>query len=347
MSHILQKKKTVSIKDLAAYVGLSVGTVSMALNDSDKIATKTKELVKKAAEEIGFRRNPFARSLSTQTSGIIGCIVPDLTNNFFGEMISHLQAEFNEVGYSLIVGCSNESSEVENQLIEKFLDKGVDGLLVVPSSDLNPNLTAIKRLIENNYPIVFISSYYREIPKFTVMCDLKDGMYKLTKEMLEEGHRNIVMVSGNRELVPTGERIEGFLKAVKEYGLNVDESNFVESDKVTFIGGYSAINEKYKEKKPDLVLAINDIMAMGIISSLKSNMVRIPEDVSVAGFDDIAISAFQETPLTTVSQSIKTMSKRAVELLTKRINGKMEDFGVEMVPAEVILRKSTKRFDIF
>lgn len=338
-----QKKKTVSIKDLAAYVGLSVGTVSMALNDSDKIASKTKEVVKKAAEEIGFRKNPYARSLSTQSSGIIGCIVPDLTNNFYGEMISFLQANLAEIGYSLIVGCSNESSEVENHLIERFLDKGVDGLLVAPASNLNPNLTEIKRLIEDSYPIVFISSYYREMPKYTVMCDLKDGMYKLTKEMLEEGHRNIVIVSGHKELVPTGERIEGFLMAVKEFGLEIDDSNFVESDKVTFIGGYSAINEKYMEKKPDLVLAINDIMAMGIISSLKSNMVRIPDDVSVAGFDDIAIAAFQETPLTTVSQSLEVMSKNAVKLLIERINGESEDFGVELVPAKLVLRKSTRR----
>lgn len=337
-----QSKKTVSIKDVAAYVGLSVGTVSMSLNNSEKIADKTKSIVKKAAEELGFKKNPFARSLSTQSSGMVGCIVPDLTNNFYGEMIAHLQADLAELGYGLVVGCSNESSRLENKLIEQFLDKGVDGIISVPVSEVEPDLTEIKKLIQRDYPIVFISSYYREIPRYTVMCDLKDGMYKLAKNMFEQGHRNFVIITGNKKLVPSGERVDGLMKAVKEFDIKVDDSNFIEADKVTFIGGYSAINDIYNEKKPDLVLAINDIMAMGIISSLKSQKVRIPEDVSVTGFDDIAIAAFQETPLTTVSQSLNQMSKRAVKLLLDRINKESQEFGVDRVPAEVVLRKSTK-----
>ena len=337
-----QSKKTVSIKDVAAYVGLSVGTVSMALNNSEKIADKTKSIVKKAAEELGFKKNPFARSLSTQSSGMVGCIVPDLTNNFYGEMIAHLQADLAELGYGLVVGCSNESSRLENKLIEQFLDKGVDGIISVPVSEVEPDLTEIKKLIQRDYPIVFISSYYREIPRYTVMCDLKDGMYKLAKNMFEQGHRNFVIITGNKKLVPSGERVDGLMKAVKEFDIKVDDSNFIEADKVTFIGGYSAINDIYNEKKPDLVLAINDIMAMGIISSLKSQKVRIPEDVSVTGFDDIAIAAFQETPLTTVSQSLNQMSKRAVKLLLDRINKESQEYGVDRVPAEVVLRKSTK-----
>lgn len=337
-----QSKKTVSIKDVATYVGLSVGTVSMALNNSEKIADKTKSIVKKAAEELGFKKNPFARSLSTQSSGMVGCIVPDLTNNFYGEMIAHLQADLAELGYGLVVGCSNESSRLENKLIEQFLDKGVDGIISVPVSEVDPDLTEIKKLIQRDYPIVFISSYYREIPRYTVMCDLKDGMYKLAKNMFEQGHRNFVIITGNKKLVPSGERVDGLMKAVKEFDIKVDDSNFIEADKVTFIGGYSAINDIYNEKKPDLVLAINDIMAMGIISSLKSQKVRIPEDVSVTGFDDIAIAAFQETPLTTVSQSLNQMSKRAVKLLLDRINKESQEFGVDRVPAEVVLRKSTK-----
>lgn len=337
-----QSKKTVSIKDVAAYVGLSVGTVSMALNNSEKIADKTKSIVKKAAEELGFKKNPFARSLSTQSSGMVGCIVPDLTNNFYGEMIAHLQADLAELGYGLVVGCSNESSRLENKLIEQFLDKGVDGIISVPVSEVEPDLTEIKKLIQRDYPIVFISSYYREIPRYTVMCDLKDGMYKLAKNMFEQGHRNFVIITGNKKLVPSGERVDGLMKAVKEFDIKVDDSNFIEANKVTFIGGYSAINDIYNEKKPDLVLAINDIMAMGIISSLKSQKVRIPEDVSVTGFDDIAIAAFQETPLTTVSQSLNQMSKRAVKLLLDRINKESQEFGVDRVPAEVVLRKSTK-----
>lgn len=335
-------KKTVTIKDLAAYVGLSVGTVSMALNDSNKIADKTKELVKKAAKEIGFKKNPFARSLSLQSSGMIGCTVPDLTNNFYGEMISDLQSELAKFGYGLVVGCSNESSEMETKLIQQFIDKGVDGIITVPVSELNPDLSEIKSLVDQDFPIVFISSYYRDIPNYTVMCDLEDGMYQLTRLLLEKGHKNTVLVTGKKELIPTRERLRGFMRAMEEHHIPVDNSCFVESDRLTFMGGHSAINEIYLKKKPDLVLAINDIMAMGIISSLKSQKVQIPEDVSVAGFDDIAIAAFQETPLTTVSQSLDEMTKKAVTLLLDRIAGNAKGFEVEKVPAKVVERKSTR-----
>lgn len=337
-----KKKSTITIKDLASYVGLSVGTVSMALNDSDKIATQTKKIVKQAAKEIGFKKNPFARSLSTQSSKIIGCTVPDLTNNFYGEMIYHLQEDLEKLGYGLIVGCSNESSTQETKLIQQFIDKGVDGIITVPVSDINPDLIEIESLVNNDFPIVFISSYYRLIPQYTVMCNLEDGMYQLTKKMIEQGHRNIVIVSGKKKLIPSGNRINGFKRAMADCGLSVSDSNFLETSEVTFLGGYSAISKAYFQRKPDLVIAINDIMAMGIISNLKSQKVRIPEDVSVAGFDDISISEFQETPLTTVSQNLDKMSKEAVDLLMKRIKGQSKGFGVERVPASIVIRRSTK-----
>lgn len=335
-------KQSMTIKELASKIGLSVGAVSMALNDSPKIAKSTRDKVRKAAEEYGFKKNPFARSLSLQSSGMIGCTVPDLSNNFYSEMIYHLQAELAKHGYILVVGCTNESSEEENKLIKQFIDKGADGIITVPVSDTNLKLNAIKNLVDSDFPIVFISSFYTEIPRYTVMCDLKNGMYQLTKMLIEEGHRNIVFVSGRKEHVPSRERIDGFIEAYEELNVPSLTYSFVEASKETFLGGYSAINKVYFEKKPDLVIAINDIMAMGIISSLKSQKLRIPEDVSVSGFDDISIAAFQETPLTTVSQSIETMCEKTVSLLMNRIAGKDKDYGVVRVPASVVERKSTR-----
>jgi len=339
-------KHNLTIKDLAAHVGLSVGTVSMALNDSEKIAKSTRDRVKKEAEELGFKKNPFARSLSLQTSGLIGCTVPDLSNNFYSEMIFHLQAELNKRGYILLIGCTNESSREENNLINQFIDRGVDGIITVPVSDSSLDLDEIRKLVDSDFPIVFISAYYRDIPRYTVMCDLKDGMYQLTKKMVEGGHRNIVLVTGRKDHVASMERVAGFRKAIDEMNIPSISYSFIESEKVTFLGGYSAINNVYFEKKPDLVMAINDIMAMGIISSLKSQNVRIPDDVSVSGFDDISIAEFQETPLTTVSQSMKEMCSSAVSLLIKRISGKDKDSGVTYVPSFVVERKSTKSISL-
>ncbi len=335
-------KSAITIKDVATHVGFSVGTVSMALNNSEKIKPSTRAIIQQAAEELGFRKNPFGRSLSTQSSGLVGCIVPDLTNNFYGEMIYHLQEEFNKAGYGIVVGCSNEKSVTENDLIQRFIDKGVDGIITVPVSDPNVKLENIKDLVKKGYPIVFISSYYSEIPRYTVMCDLAEGMYQLTKLLIDQGHKNIVIVTGRKGHTPTDERLAGFNRALKEKGITLDPSCYIESSKQTFLGAYSAINDVYLEKRPDLVVAINDIMAMGIISSLKTQNLRIPEDVSVTGFDDIAISAFQETPLTTVSQSIKEMCREATKLMLERMKGNAEDVGVIKVTPHVVERRSTK-----
>ena len=250
------------------------------------------------------------------------------------------------LGYILLIGCTNESSREENNLINQFIDRGVDGIITVPVSDSSLDLDGIRKLVDSDFPIVFISAYYRDIPRYTVMCDLKDGMYQLTKKMVEGGHRNIVLVTGKKDHVASMERVAGFRKAIDEMNIPSISYSFIESEKVTFLGGYSAINNVYFEKKPDLVMAINDIMAMGIISSLKSQNVRIPDDVSVSGFDDISIAEFQETPLTTVSQSMKEMCSSAVSLLIKRISGKDKDSGVTYVPSFVVERKSTKSISL-
>lgn len=335
-------KRSVTIKDVAKHAGLSVGTVSMALNNSDKISEATKKAVRKAVSELGYRANPFGRFLSTNTSRSIGCLVPDLTNPFYGQLLESIQREVEARGISLLIGLTNENSAVENKLINQFIDQGVDGIMMIPSTDTKRDISLIKKLLDDKFPLSFISSYYPELPVNTVMSDLKMGSYLMTKHLISSGQKKIVLVSGNKEFVQFDERISGYKESFKEAGLDFDPSWIIESDVVTYQGGYNAVQGVYEEKEPDAIMAINDVMAMGIISQMRAHGVRVPEDVSVAGYDDLSISAIQETPLSTVKQNFSLMGREAVNMLFRLISGGERE-GIIRTSVELVLRKSTDK----
>lgn len=331
-----------TIKDVAALAGVSVGTVSMALNDSVKISPKTKQSVLDAVDKLDYRRNPFARSLSLSSSRSIGFLIPDLTNPFFGVMAGCLQQSVEARKNSLMFGLTNESSAREARLVDQFLDHGVDGLVIVPVIEDNPDLTHVYSLLQREFPLVFLSSHYHAIPQHCVMADLAFGSYELTGHLLDTGHKRIIIVSGNRSLIPFKERIAGFYRAFQERDISVDDSQIVIADGMSYHGGYTAIAKVFDVLKPDAIIAINDVMAMGIISHLRANGIRVPEDVSVAGFDDLSISAIQETPLTTVRQPLDEMCSQAIEMLFSLMESRpVPDLPVKL-PAPVMYRKSTR-----
>ena len=165
----------ITIKDVAALAGVSVGTVSMALNDSPKVSTKTKKNVMAVVQKLGYRRDPYARSLSLSSSRSIGFLAPGFRNPFFGEVAEALQFAVEEKNNSLMFGITNDSTKQEAKLVDQFLDRGIDGLIIIPSEDSNPDLSHIRNLLNHDFPLVFLTGYYPEIPFHTVMADLADG----------------------------------------------------------------------------------------------------------------------------------------------------------------------------
>ncbi len=331
----------ITIKDVAALAGVSVGTVSMTLNGSSKVSEKTKKNVMEIVNKLGYRRDPYARSLSLSSSRSIGLLAPGFRNSFFGEIAEALQVAAEKRNNSLMFGITNDSTKQEAKLVDQFLDRGVDGLIIIPAEDSSPDLSHIRNLLNMNFPLVFLSSYYSSLPMQTVMSDLASGAYELTKSFIGAGLKNIILISGEPSLIPFRERIEGFRKAFEDSGVEYNPDHVIISDGMSFEGGYAAIEKVYDEIKPDGILAINDVMAMGVISRLHSKGIRIPEDVSVAGYDDIATSSIQETPLTTVAQPISEMCSRAVEMLFDLIEGREIEKTFVKLPVSVKYRKSS------
>ena len=305
----------ITIKDVAAMAGVSVGTVSMTLNNSPKISEATKKNVMEIVEKLGYRRDPYARSFSLSSSRSIGFIAPGFVNPFFGEVAEALQATVEEKNNSLMFGISNDSAKQEAKLIDQFLDRGVDGLIIIPAEDVHPDLTQIKRLLSESFPMVFLTSYYKELPYHTVMADLASGSYELTRSFISAGLKNIIIITGSPDLIPFSERIYGFRRAFDEVGLPFDESRVIISDGMSYEGGYAAIDRIFDERKPDGILAINDMMAMGAMKAFSEAGMEIGKDVLVVGFDNILIGEYLQTPLSTIDSNIALETKKYVSYI--------------------------------
>lgn len=331
-----------TIKDVAALAGVSVGTVSMVLNNSLKVSEVKKALVLNAIKKLSYRRNPFARSLSMKQSKTIGFLVPDLVNPFFGELTENLQSEVEKHGYSLMIGFTNESYKREAELIEKFLDYGVDGIFYVPVSDAENDKKHFMKLVEKSFPLVSLVSYYPEIKTNCIMVDLKKGSYDITKYLLDKGHKKIFLVSGNPDIVAFSTRIEGFKEAHNDMGIKLESNQIIRSYGQSLESGYKAITDLVIKEKPDAIIAINDVMAMGILGRLKSKGMRVPDDISVAGYDDLSIDKLLETPLSSVRQPLDLVCNKGVELMLKAIESNYVLVTPEFINPSICIRSSIK-----
>ena len=331
----------ITIKDVASFAGVSVGTASMALNDSPKISESTRKKVWEVARKLDFSKNPYARSLSLNQSKTIGFLVTDLRNPYFGEMAGYLQDEINARGYSLMLGMCHESIAQQKMLAENFVNNGIDGMIVVPVAQKNPDLTHIYRLLERKFPLVFISGYYQGLSSNCIMSDLRKGSYELTKYLLETGRTHIVMITGQQDLVPSRERIAGMEQAYAEEGLELKPDQLYEAAALGLHAGYAATKEILARGRPDAITAINDILSMGVLNFLHEASISIPDGIAVAGYDDLEFSRILETPLTTVRQPLQQMCHESVDLLFRLMNGGMpEKEPVRLSPALIVRASS-------
>jgi LacI family transcriptional regulator len=334
-------KKRTTIKDVAKLAGVSVGTVSMILNGSEEFSPHTRENVLQVVDQLKYRRNPHARSLGSKRSNRVGLVVTDLTNPFFGQLVGHIQSEINSYGFDLVLGMTNNSNSKEKRVVSHFLDNAADGVLIIPAHDREQDSTHIHELISYETPFVFVTSHYQDVNGDCVMTDLASGSYSLSNHLIESGHRRLVMVSGYRGLVLSEERISGFMRSCKEHGISKKDISVIETEP-DFRGGYHAFDEIIKNSIPDAILAVNDIVAMGIIKRAKEQGFRVPLDISVAGYDDLFFSSMLEKPLTTVRQPIEQIAERSVECLICRLASPDLPPQRHLLNPQVHLRASTR-----
>ena len=329
-----------TIKDVARIAGVSIATASMALNGKPGPKEETRSRVLEAAKQVGYTPNASARTLIKGRSGTIGLVVTDITNPFFGMLTDEINRCVSRSGYSLSIGVSGDEPSLEAQAVMRMMEQRAEGVIIVPSASPDYDLSHLYALKNANIPFVFSTSKYAGIKADCVMCDLQKGSYMLTEHLLSRGHKRIVIITGQRDTVFSSLRVNGCRKAFKDAGMEFSEEMIIESFP-NYDGGYSAAKDALC-LAPDAVMTINDQMAMGVISCFKKSGVAIPDDVSVAGYDDLLYTSILETPLTTVRQPVADIAGRTVETLISLIGGTYSGADTLYVDPVLKIRETTR-----
>lgn len=335
------KKKTTTLKDVATTCGVSSTAVSLVLNNKpSNLSEKTKQLITDTAKALGYRPDPTARSLATKKTNTIGVIIPDISNAFFSEAVRHIQIELSKYGYDMFLCNSEEKFSNDLKYLELLMSRNVDGLILTMSAEsITPtHQEAIKSILnDSKIPFVLFDRFFDGIES-KVFVDNEASGYDMAKHLIANGHKEIGVITGPLMLNSSRDRLKGVQKALDEAGLSLKKDNIV-------TGFYDMetgrIGAKQLLNKVTAIFAFNDLQAFGVIDSAKDMGIRIPDDVSLVGFDDIFYSAILETRLTTVRQPIYDMSKAISTLLMKMVQDIHHHEEIRL-PATLIQRSSVK-----
>lgn len=331
------KKKSSTIKDVAKLAGVSLSTASNALNNKGYISKETKEIVEKAAKSLSYRPSGIARTLKQKNSNIIGFFVFDMSGPVHSEIIAGVVRRAEEEGYEVIV-CNSHSRE--DKIISKFLSLRVLDACIVMSPELDDEM--LHDLARNMFPVVALD---RDISGENIGCVLMDNAgsgYEIAKLFADKGFTKIGYIGPNPEFAYThdvDDRNRGFLKGVKEFGLDLSETRH-RFGGFTVESGYLCMKEILDFGEiPRAVFAANDEMALGALRAIKEYKLKVPEDISLIGFDDVYMAAYTTPSLSTVQRPCFTLGSAAVDLLFGMIK-KQNNAKRVFLPTKIILRES-------
>ena len=331
------KKSAVTISDIARRLGVSEATVSLALNNSNMVKAETRDKVRLTAKELGYVPNLSARRLVMKKSGMIGVVVPDIENVYYASLVKELSNRVAESGCSLSIFISSNDPKKEERAISDMISSRVEGIIYVPINT-PADLSGSRRLIERSgIPTVCATTLIDGMS--CVLCDLEDGMKRLVSHIRLGAPKKIVYLSGPEGVYTLDCRQRAFLEAAVDSEAEVTVVHLPEVDyRQAFEAARGLLGNL-----PDVIVCVNDFMALGVVNMLTGEGISVPRDVSVTGFDDSVFSIASPVPLTTVRQDIPALAGKTVELLLKLIGSDTPpESEILKLPTELIIRKSTK-----
>ncbi|KQW04882.1 LacI family transcriptional regulator [Leifsonia sp. Root4] len=332
---------TVSVREVAALAGVSVGTVSNVLNRPEKVSPVTVERVQRAVAELGFVRNEAARQLRAGQSHSIGLIVLDVRNPFFTDVARGAEDRAAEGALSVLLGNSDEKPEREAAYVDLFQEQRVHGVLISPLSE---DLSRLRTLRERGTAVVLVDRQDGAQEFSSVSVDDVAGGYLAVRHLLDLGRRRIAFVGGPNSIRQVSDRLRGAQNAVDEvYGASLE---VIDSDGLTVLHGRAvgdALRDRAAFARPEAVFAANDLLAVGILQALTMlGEVRVPQDVALIGYDDIDFAAATVVPLSSIRQPSTLIGSTAVDLLLREAAGGTEFVREQIVfQPELVVRAST------
>ncbi|OIH94455.1 LacI family DNA-binding transcriptional regulator [Curtobacterium sp. MCBA15_001] len=333
---------TVSVREVAALAGVSLGTVSNVLNRPEKVAPATVERVQQAIAELGFVRNDSARQLRAGRSSTVGLIVLDGGNPFFTDVARGAEDAAMSKGLAVLIGNSDESTERERTYIDLFEERRVAGLLVSPAGD---DLARLARLRDQGTAVVLVDRRADDEHFASVSVDDVAGGRIAVEHLLAIGRRRIAYVGGPFGIRQVVDRHAGALAAVTAAGASLE---VLRTTSLSVLEGRrigEALQRRPAAERPDAVFAANDLIAVGLEQAfIMRGSVAVPEEIAIVGYDDIAFAEAAVVPLTSVRQPAQDLGRQAIELLVRQVDGgsDLELDHVEFTP-ELVVRQSTVR----
>lgn len=328
-----------TIKEIAERAQVSIATVSRVYSNDPKVAKKTRERILLIAEEMNYSPNILARNFARKQSNLIGLILPEISDEFFTEIIKGVDEVAYSKGYFTIVTSSHKYIALEDELLT-FTQNGLLGGMILLLPDVQPRLRAI--LEKSRIPLVIINSGSRAKDFNVVAIDNYHGSFELTNHVLTKKKRKLVAyISGPEGNADSDLRKEGFLSSCNENGIAKNQRILISGD-FTKAGGKSACKRLLSAKNtPDVIIAANDMMALGCYEHILDTGLRIPEDIAVVGFDDIYLAQYVQPPLTTVKIEINDVGRKAAEMLLHSIEND-GDFTLKRadIPTRLVIRSS-------
>jgi LacI family transcriptional regulator len=328
----------ITIIDVAAQAGVSYGTVSRVINNDVHVRPETRERVREAMQRLGFVVNRQARSLAGGKTNAIGVLVPDLGTGYIGEIIRGIDAELSLANLDLILYTTHRTASKESGYVANLATGMVDGLLLVlPRSPADYIGTLTQRI----FPFVLIDHQgtSRDCP--AVGATNWQGAYNATEHLIELGHQRIGFITGSMDLGCAEDRLAGYQSALRTHHIAeapelIYEGTFFQPDGYA---GTSALLDL--SDPPTAIFASNDVMAMGAMDAVRNRGLRVPDDISIIGFDDIPQASLVRPALTTVNQPLEKMGRVAAQMLIDMLKNPEKDFNRVELPTELVVRGST------
>ena len=337
--------KKITILDIAKELNITFSTVARALNDHPAISTATKQAVRETAERLGYRANRVASSLRSGKTKIIGVLVPRLDVSFFSSVVHGIEGVMNENGYTILLYQSRESIKQETKGIDTFLRSRVDGIIASIALETEDN-GGYGEIKERGIPLAFFDRVPRGLDVPSVTIDDYRGGFMATEHLIRSGYRRIVHINQYRNINVFNERLRGYLDALKQYGLPVDESLIIKGDFSLEFGRRCVRDLLGKGIDFDAVFTLEDFTAMGVVQELKVAGKRIPKEVGVVGFANEAFTSLVSPAISTVDQRTVEMGEEIARLFLKLLKkGDYYKHEPEKIILEPLLlvRESSKK----
>ena len=324
----MRQKEKVTIYDISKKLNISAATVSRALNDSNRVSLKTKELVLKTAKALNYQQNTLALALKSGRTFNVGVVVPYINHTFFASVIRGIEEELEPKGYHVIICQSHENVENEAKQIKTLLNTHIDGIFISVSKSTE-DIKHIEEVCEEGVPLIFFDRKKDISGVSSVTINDYEGAFAATEHLIKQGYKKIAHIGGDPKLQIYKHRYDGYIAALKAYNIPIDKNRILEVSS-TVEAGITAVQDLLDKKiEFDAFFSASDYVALGGMRELRSRGLKIPEDVGVVGFSNEPFPKYLERPLTTVGQTPVLMGQIAAQVFLEQIKDNNKSVRVE------------------